>query len=212
MSTIGCNEFLNQLDRWMSGERHPDARAHVQGCDNCRGLVGDFEAIESAAPGLAVADPEPPARIWFALREQLEQEGLIRQDIGRAGAASWVPGLLTHIPRPALAGAYLCLLVTLAFGLSGPLATRTAQPLSFPFSTQLDSAEQTTFSSFAGSKSRVSATLHHNLAIVDNYIALCEKSVREEPNNSAAREYLYQAYQQKADLLALMTERGDWIQ
>ena len=47
-----------------------------------------------------------------------------------------------------------------------------------------------------------------NLAIVDNNIALCEKSVREEPENEIARDYLYEAYQQKADLLAQMTERG----
>ena len=54
----------------------------------------------------------------------------------------------------------------------------------------------------------VTASLHDNLAIVDNYIALCEKSVREEPENEIARDYLYDAYQQKADLLAQMTERG----
>ena len=54
----------------------------------------------------------------------------------------------------------------------------------------------------------VTASLHKNLAIVDNYIALCEKSVREDPQNEAARDYLYEAYQQKADLLAQMTERG----
>jgi hypothetical protein len=46
------------------------------------------------------------------------------------------------------------------------------------------------------------------LAIVDNYIALCEKSVREDPENEIARDYLYEAYEQKADLLAQMTERG----
>ena len=51
--------------------------------------------------------------------------------------------------------------------------------------------------------------MHQNLAIVDHYIDLCEKSVREEPDNDVAREYLYQAYQQKADLLAVMTEHGD---
>ena len=43
--------------------------------------------------------------------------------------------------------------------------------------------------------------MHQNLAIVDNYIALCEKSVSEEPENEVARDYLYEAYQQKADLL-----------
>ena len=55
----------------------------------------------------------------------------------------------------------------------------------------------------------MTASLHKNLAIVDNYIALCEKSVREEPGNEIARDYLYGAYQQKADLLAQMTENGD---
>jgi len=55
----------------------------------------------------------------------------------------------------------------------------------------------------------VTASLQKNLAIVDNYIALCEKSVQEEPENEIARDYLYGAYQQKADLLAQMTERGD---
>jgi hypothetical protein len=54
----------------------------------------------------------------------------------------------------------------------------------------------------------VTASLHDNLAIVDNYIALCEKSVREEPESEIARDYLYDAYQQKASLLAQMTERG----
>ena len=54
----------------------------------------------------------------------------------------------------------------------------------------------------------MTASLHDNLAIVDNYIALCEKSVREEPENEVARDYLYDAYEQKADLLAQMTERG----
>jgi hypothetical protein len=38
---------------------------------------------------------------------------------------------------------------------------------------------------------------------------LCEKSVHEEPENEVARDYLYEAYQQKADLLAQLNERGD---
>jgi hypothetical protein len=33
--------------------------------------------------------------------------------------------------------------------------------------------------------------------------------VREEPENEVARDYLYTAYQQKADLLAQMDEIGD---
>ena len=63
--------------------------------------------------------------------------------------------------------------------------------------------------SFPKSNSVVNASLHQSMAIVDNNIALCEKSVREEPENELAREYLYDAYQQKADLLAEMSERGE---
>jgi hypothetical protein len=54
--------------------------------------------------------------------------------------------------------------------------------------------------------------LHQNLAIVDNYIALCEKSVSEDPQNEVARDYLFEAYQQKADLLTQLTERGENVQ
>ncbi len=54
----------------------------------------------------------------------------------------------------------------------------------------------------------VTASLRQNLDIVDNAIALCEKSVHDEPQNELAREYLYAAYQQKADLLAMMVDHS----
>jgi hypothetical protein len=143
------------------------------------------------------------------------------RDIGwelgwRGNAASrrppWLDGLLAAIPRPAVAAAYLILLCALGLGLTGSRSVQTAPSPSFPLSTQLESAERSAVSSVRGSQSVVSSSLNHNLAIVDNYIVLCEKSVQEEPDNEVAREYLYQAYQQKVDLLAQMTERGDTIQ
>jgi hypothetical protein len=159
-----------------------------------------------------IADPEPSPRLWTALRAQLEAEGIIHDGV-RVAPGSHLPGWLDAvfgaIPRPALAGAYLAFLIAVAVGLSGPFGLRTASSPNFPLSAQLDTAEQTAFSSFSDSKSVVSASLHENLAIVDKYISLCEQSVREEPDNEAAQDYLYQAYEQKADLIAQMTERGD---
>lgn len=55
----------------------------------------------------------------------------------------------------------------------------------------------------------MTATLNKNLAIVDNMISMCEKSVREDPQNEMTRDYLYTAYQQKADLLATMADSED---
>ena len=54
----------------------------------------------------------------------------------------------------------------------------------------------------------VTDSIRRNLQIVDNFIAICEKSVREQPDNQMAREYLYGAYQQKAELLATATNRN----
>jgi len=219
MSTMGCSEFIDQLDAWMEGERDAHARVHARECSRCRSFAEDLDAIQSSAAALTIADPEPPARIWSALRAQLSEEGLIREvdhvgprSVAPAIRPSWLDGLLAAIPRPAMAAAYLILLCALALGLTGPLGVRTAQAPVFPLSTQLESAEQSAVASVRGSQSAVSSSLSHNLAIVDNYITLCEKSVQEEPDNEVARDYLYQAYQQKVDLLAQMTERGDTIQ
>ncbi|MGC2506004.1 MAG: hypothetical protein WA369_05055, partial [Candidatus Acidiferrales bacterium] len=121
------------------------------------------------------------------------------------------------IPRPALAGAYLVALLALGLTATGPGARKSddARWLSRmdnstePLSAQLDTAEQDTFSSLKNADPVVAASLQKNLAIVDNYIVLCEKSVREDPQDEDARDYLYGAYQQKADLLAQMSDRGD---
>jgi len=219
MSTTGCNEFLNHLDEWMEGERPSGARAHLRDCPRCRGLVDDLDAIREAALASAIPEAEPPARVWFALRSQLVQEGLIHD-----AQTGWVESLKTRLggtlaimPRPVLAGAYLAAMIAVAVALVAPTARQPGQnrwnagtgSSTERLSAQLSSAEQDTISSLVDSNPVVTASLHQNLAIVDNYIALCEKSVREEPENEFARDYLYDAYQQKAALLAQMTERGE---
>jgi hypothetical protein len=211
MGTIGCKEFMNHVEPWMDGERHPDARAHARDCARCRGLVEDFDAIQIAARDLSTVEEEPAPHVWTLLRAQLEQEGLIRNR-----NTGWFRGFFGAIPRPALAGAYLAILIAAAVALSGPIhrqvndyrwiqGTETAK-----LGADLDSVEQNTVAAFSNYNPVVTASLHQNLAIVDNYIALCEKSVREEPENEMARDYLYGAYEQKADLLAQMAERGEY--
>jgi hypothetical protein len=219
MAPITCKAFLNHLPLRMEGSPYPDADTHLRNCPSCRNVVDDLNAIHSEVRSWSAEEAEPPARVWTSLRLQLEQEGLIRDertaqlDLSRPrGFSGWFAGL----PRPALAGAYLVLLIAVAFGLSRPINKRAnearwlegTQDSTLPLSAQL-TAEQVSFASFNDSNPVVTASLNKNLAIVDNYIALCEKSVQEEPQNEVARDYLYEAYQQKADLLAQMTERGE---
>jgi hypothetical protein len=227
MAIIKCEEFLSRLEPWMEGERHADVQAHLRNCPDCHAIVNDLSAIQAEARSWSSSETDAPERVWTALREQLEKEGLIRDTVldsersGReAASARWLRGLFGGVPRPVLAGAYLAALIAVAFALSGPIHKKVNEEkwlegtriATSPLRAELNTAEQNSALSLASSNSDVSTSLHQNLAIVDNYIALCEKSVREDPQNEIARDYLYEAYRQKADLLAQMSERGENVQ
>jgi hypothetical protein len=58
------------------------------------------------------------------------------------------------------------------------------------------------------SMSPVDSSLQQNLLQVDEFIADCRRHLQEEPSDELAREYLSNAYQQKAELLSTMIDRG----
>lgn len=224
MATVTCKDFQGRLELSEDSPRSSSlgdssVQAHLRDCPSCRSFIEDLGKIRAAATQLVASDPEPPARIWFSLRAELEEEGLIHDTPSKTLSKSWLrelfSGRFTSLPRPVLAGGYLAALLAIAFGLSGPINSRInrqrwldgTQSSTEPLSAQLMSAEKASFSSLPASETPVTASLHQNLEIVDNYISLCENSVREEPENELAREYLYEAYQQKADLLAQLNEQ-----
>lgn len=214
MAPMRCEQFLEVSSDWMDGERSPAAVAHVTVCSRCRAVVADFELIRKA--GALLPEEAPSPRVWTAIKSQLEKEGLIRTPRNR-----WFAQLGSFAAfRPALAGAYLSLVVLGAILLSMPMKTaintdqealwlQRAQTTMAPLAVELSSAETKTVPAMQGPGNDVTAVLNHNLAIVDNMISMCEKSVREDPQNEMTRDYLYSAYQQKADLLATMAESAE---
>lgn len=58
------------------------------------------------------------------------------------------------------------------------------------------------------SNSPIDASLRDNLKKVNEFIADCERHLKEQPQDELTREYLSAAYQQKAELLSVMIERG----
>jgi hypothetical protein len=215
MGTMGCNEFLKRLEGWMEGARDSATQAHFSGCPRCQGIIEELSAIQTAAHRWGDAEPEPPLHVWTSVRAQLEAEGLIHDR--RQGWLERLRQLFAPLPRTAVAGAYLAMLIIAALVLRAPMR-RQIDDYSWIYHTrnstasldsELDSIEKASAASLSKSNPVVSASLHQNLAIIDNYIALCEKSVHDEPQSEMARDYLYDAYQQKADLLAQMTERGE---
>jgi hypothetical protein len=213
-----CHKFLQYAQLWMEGQRDAAAAAHLQSCACCRALVADLESIGQAAP--AMAEREPPERVWVSLRNQLELEGLIREPADAAVAlpARTRSGLFFGW-RPALAGSFLALFILLSGFVayrSGSLLPRQAaqeQPAGayVPGSEVLEelaAIARAPVPEIHEHNPLVTAAFRQNLEIVDNAIAICEKTVKAEPKNEVAREHLLSAYQQRADLLASMSQRG----
>jgi hypothetical protein len=56
--------------------------------------------------------------------------------------------------------------------------------------------------------SAVDTSLRQNLRTLNEFIAECQQRLKQNPQDALAREYLYSAYQQKAELLSAMMESG----
>ena len=218
MSAMNCDQFLAHIGEWIEGQEVPGARDHSRICAECRGLAEDLGTIRLNAVTLPESDPEISPRVWNALRAQLQAEGLIHSGTVHESASSgWFAGLFSFLPRPAFAAGYVIVLVAVGLAFSGPARVsgtddawrQRTQNSTAQLSAQLETVEQSAMASLASYSPAVTDDLRKNLTIVDNDIALCEKSVREEPGSEIARDYLYTAYQQKADLLARISENGD---
>jgi len=217
-----CNE-LEQILEQHSDEPLPElANSHMNGCEACRALAADLEAIHTVAAGLGAEEIAPPEHIWITLRNQLEAEGIIHEPVPVDQSARH--GWWFAFQRPALAGAFLsCVLVAAGMistlGNSTQMAVHPTVPPQqqeasvMPSAENLFKEELLTVSNrntagFPARDAAVSDSIRRNLNIVDNFIAMCEKNVREQPENEMAREYLYGAYEQKAELLATAMDRS----
>ena len=186
------------------------ARAHLSGCSSCRNLIADLTAIVATAH-LLPADVEPPARVWTSLRSQLEEEGIIRSAVNRSG---WVSFSEVFRPRVwATAAVGLLIVAAAALQFQRPTtqpteARNTDQNIYEDTSLTLNNDEAHLPAMQLAGISGMDVSLRQNLDIVDKFIIDCEQRVKEQPQDDLTREYLSGAYQQKAELISVMMERG----
>lgn len=201
----------------------PEAvRAHAASCAACSNLIADFSAILSVAETLP-AEVEPPNRVWVAVRNQLESEGIIKTPaaVTVTPRTSWLENLSRILRGRALATAAVGLVIIAAavvqmtrpdgkvFVAPAPPSTlseqlgATGQTLDQE-EQKLPVVQQADFSN----QDRVDASLRQNLKSLNQFIAECRRRLKEDPNDELAREYLSVAYQQKAELLSAMLDRG----
>jgi hypothetical protein len=220
MSPIQCAQFERMLEEQPDGPLSAGAAAHLQGCVDCRVLWSDIGAIRAAGLEWGKEEVEPPEYLWSSLRRQLESEGLIR---GRSTQRGWFSAWFGAAPRWTLAGASVSLLLIAAMMASYQMSERksaailplrlsisaaTSKLVAADLGKTLDGDVKRVFDSLPEGNPVLASSLRENLGIVDNLIADCEKSVREQPDDAMARDYLYGAYEQKAVLLATATDRS----
>jgi hypothetical protein len=219
-----CEEFEQILIEQDDGTLPKGALAHLESCKACSALTADLTAIHDMGMELGADPSAPPEHVWISLRNQLEAEGLIREPreaLQTAGPAK--QGWWSVFQGPALAGSFLGLVLAAAGALgyfSNAPQTAVQSQLAPPqeisavptadsiFKEEVLTVGNDSIPGLQRQDTAVTNSIRRNLQIVDNLIAICEKSVREQPDNQMAREYLYGAYQQKAELLATATNRS----
>ncbi|HEV2196599.1 MAG TPA: hypothetical protein VGR55_13525 [Candidatus Acidoferrum sp.] len=206
-----CRDVEEVLEQQGLAPLPETVRGHVAGCRECQGYIADLETIVSAAQELP-AEVEPPSRVWVALRTRLELEGVIKKPVTAAPATepvSWWSGFGQLFRGRALAtltvGAVLAAAAVLQL-LQTP--EHSFLPGIEAVAKQVNQQEVDLRNMHLAGGSPVDTALEQNLQEIDSFIADCERHLKEAPQDELAREYLADAYQQKAELLAAMMDRG----
>ena len=206
-----CKEVEAVLEQEGFSPLPESARAHVASCSACRNLVEDFSAILAIVEELP-SEVEPPAHVWVSLRNQLEAEGVIKSPAFAAEArSSWWENFTRIISGRALATAAVGFVIVAAAFVQVGTDNKPVTPAREPFAETamaLNQEEQSLPMVQQASFSGVDSSLRQNLDSLNQFIEDCRKRVKEDPQDDLAREYLSGAYQQKAELLSAMLDRG----
>jgi hypothetical protein len=190
------------------------ARQHLAECPACKHFFDDVTGIVALAHQLP-AEIDPPEHIWISIRNELVREGTIRGVSSNRTAAPWWQSFAELFRNRSLATAAVAIvMIVVAFLLGSKPREQALQAPEDPYASTVTALSQQEHDlanmqlASTGETSAVDSSLRQNLQQVDEFIADCERRVREVPSDELAREYLTNAYQQKAQLLSAMMDRG----
>lgn len=190
------------------------ARQHLSECHACKHFFDDVTSIVALAHQLP-AEVEPPAHIWVSIRTELVREGIIREVSSKPETAPWWQSFTEPFRgRGWATAAVAAVIILVAFMLGSRPREQALQIPEDPYGSTVTALSQQEHDlanmqlASTGETSAVDASLRQNLQQVNEFIADCERRVKEEPKDELAREYLTNAYQQKAQLLSAMMDRG----
>jgi hypothetical protein len=190
------------------------AREHLAQCGPCKHYFAEVTAIVAAAHQFP-AEIDPPERLWISIRAELESEGVIHGFAKQREAAPWWHAVADLFRNRLLATAAVGVLIVIAAVQLEKPRNVVVELRDDPFSSTGSALSQQEhdlanmqLASTGAPISPVDTSLRQNLQQVDEFIADCEQRVKEQPSDELAREYLTNAYQQKAQLISAMMDRG----
>ena len=200
-----CAEFQRVLPYIIDTGGNAEQEQHLRECAVCSDLVQDLRYIADQAK-LLVPMEDPSPRVWEGLQKSLEREGLVK-------AAPARRPLLVPPARNWAWVAAIVAVVVLATGLfvvrnSAPDA-QSAQVAANTADNPMDGDDQQVLQSVSNLPADVRSTYEQGLKDVNASIADAKRSVDENPNDGDAKQFLMQAYEQKAMLYQMAAHSGE---
>jgi len=194
-----CAEFQKVLPYIIETGGSADEESHLGSCPVCSDLVSDLKYIAEQAK-LLLPMHDPSLGVWERLQRSLSAEGLIKPGrmpqllrVGQPSARSW--------PALAAAGAIAAVVI---LGLAvlvwqrGDTSHQTASSTPAAANPSIDRDDSKLLAEVEKREPRLRPVYEKNLENVNAYIRDARRSVAQDPNDEEAREYLMQAYSQKA--------------
>lgn len=215
-----------------------EARTHLAECRECRSYVADLTSLVDAARKLpseiappdrvwvslraqleaegiirTPADAVPTERVpfWQSIGDFFRNRALATAMVGILIVAATVFQVRRDSSVRVVAPVQAAKTELAPPIQKTPAAKAPAPPASPVFASAaraLDDQEPVATGMILASTSPVDVSLRDNLKKVDEFIADCERHLKEQPGDELTREYLSSAYEQKAELLSAMIERG----
>jgi ribosomal protein S27AE len=215
-----CVQFDAELEAFLEGEPHPFIISHSHDCPSCGALLADLETLRMAA--LSLPEEEPSRAVWANVHATLEAEGAFG-----APVSGWRQILQWRLFPHAIPLGVLAALLFLGSVLTMPTGDvqrwgSANEAASSQGVTQLASAipvgedgalarvvsdlERSFRANEASMAPDLKATYEKSLVSLDGSIEECLDSLRHEPGNTLAHDYLLTAYTRKAEVLSSALE------
>lgn len=203
-----CSEFQEVLPDVIDAGRNSEQEAHLKSCADCAGLVSDLNFISQQAR-LLREEEEPSPRVWNSIEIALRQEGLIHPPVGPSLVVTpprrWALGWLVPVAAAAL----------VAFGVMEYQTGRTSiADQSTPKTTETGvmtgdaSDDEMLLQTVASTSPGMLGAYQADIQNVNAYIRDAEQSVKNDPNDEEAQQFLMSAYEQRNMVYEMAMDRS----